>query len=126
MYDILTENNINLVEEAINDNKIIRYESYPCISYRDYENAELMWNLISANNVPITSYLKFASNSYGLISYGYYKAKNGNIYIVEAYINHITNIYIPSENIDCIKNVFNNNNNNKNNANSPTLNVAIN
>ena len=63
-----------------------------------------MWNLIQKSN--INDYYEFASNAFGMQSYGFYKANNGEIYIIEAFINEISKIYIPSKNIDCLKDLI--------------------
>lgn len=42
-------------------------------------------------------------------SFGFYKASNGQIYIIEAWMNEIVKVYIPSKNIACVKNLINDN-----------------
>jgi hypothetical protein len=99
----LSQNLIDIVEEAILSNKIMEMDTdnVPAISYRDYEDAETGWNIIknSENNF----YKQFASNGFGMSSYGFYKANNGNIYIIEAWVNELTKIYIPSKKWDCLQ-----------------------
>jgi hypothetical protein len=41
-------------------------------------------------------YIQYASNGFGFQSYGFYNANNGKIYIIEAYMNKISKIYVPS------------------------------
>ena len=98
---------IDITEEAILS-KLMPKETdkIPAISYRDYEDAENGWNLIknSENN----HYIQFASNGFGMSSYGFYKANNGEIYIIEAWVNEITRVYIPSKRWDCLQNVIKN------------------
>ena len=76
----------------------------PSISYQYYEDAESGWNTIknSENNY----YIQFASNGSGMSSYGFYKANNGEMYIIEAWVNNITRVYIPSKRWDCLQNVI--------------------
>jgi hypothetical protein len=85
---------IDITEEAIISH-INNTDNLPAISYRDYEEAENGWNIIK--NSEKNHYIQFASNGYGCQSYGFYKANNGIIYIIEAYMNEITNVYIPSK-----------------------------
>lgn len=97
---------IDLVETAILSNKLVPYGlDQPNISLKYYENAEIEWNIIK--NADINSYSQFASNACGLISYGFYKATNSKIYIIEAFLNEITYVYIASKNIDCLKDLIN-------------------
>ena len=99
---------IDITEEAILSDKLMPKDTdrIPAISYRDYEDAESGWNTIknSENNY----YIQFASNGYGMSSYGFYKANNGEIYIIEAWVNNITRVYIPSKRWDCLQNVIKN------------------
>ena len=97
----LSQNLIDIVEEAILSDKIMDTDNVPAISYRDYEDAETGWNIIknSENNF----YKQFASNGFGMSSYGFYKANNGNIYIIEAWVNELRKIYIPSKKWDCLQ-----------------------
>lgn len=98
MFSSLSEYNIDLAEKAILSTKLVNDIS-PCISCRDYELAHKSWKLINKTDTPCTSYILFASNAFGFTSFGFYKAKNGNVYIIEAYINEIQKIYIPNENM---------------------------
>jgi hypothetical protein len=41
-----------------------------------------------------------------MYSYGFYKANNGKIYIIEAWDNNITKVYIPSKKWDCLTNII--------------------
>ena len=80
-------------------------DSVPAISYRDYEEAETGWNIIK--NSEKNHYIQFASNGFGYQSYGFYKANNGKIYIIAAWMNEISKVYIPSKKWDCLQNVIN-------------------
>ena len=94
---------IDITEEAIISH-INNTDNLPAISYRDYEEAENGWNIIK--NSEKNHYIQFASNGYGCQSYGFYKANNGKIYIIEAYMNEITKVYIPSKKWDCLQNII--------------------
>lgn len=94
---------IDITEQAVQNE--IATDDLPQISYRDYEDAENGWNIIK--NSEKNHYIQFASNGFGYQSFGFYKANNGKIYIIQAYMNNITKVYIPSEKWDCLKNVIN-------------------
>ena len=102
----LSQQLIDITEQAILSNKLMPKDTdkLPAISYRDYEDAESAWNIIKNNEK--NYYLQFASNGAGMCSYGFYKANNGKIYIIEAWVNEITKVYIPSKKWDCLKNVM--------------------
>jgi hypothetical protein len=97
---------IDITEDAILSDKLMSKDTdnVPAISYRDYEDAETGWNIIT--NSEKNHYIQFASNGYGMESYGFYKANNGKIYIIQAWVNEISKVYIPSKNWDCLKNCF--------------------
>jgi hypothetical protein len=99
---------IDITEQAILSNKLMPKDTdnLPAISYRDYGDAEFGWNIIK--NSEKNYYLQFASNGAGMCSYGFYKANNGKIYIIEAWVNEITKVYIPSKKWDCLQNVIKN------------------
>jgi hypothetical protein len=98
---------IDITEEAIS-NKLMPKDTdkLPAISYRDYEDAEIGWNIIK--NAEKNCYIQFASNGAGISSYGFYKANNGEIYIIEAWANEITRVYIPSKDWHCLQDLINN------------------
>jgi len=85
----LSENNIELVECFIKNNK--HNITFPCLSYNDIEGAQYFYNQIK--EMPVTSYTLFASNACGYTSYGFYKSKENKIYIIEAYVNNIISYY---------------------------------
>lgn len=89
---MLSEENIKLVENFINNNNCDNL--YPNLSFNDVENAKLCYQEIK--NLPITSYILFGSNAFGMTSYGFYKTKDDKIYIIEAYINKISKYYNPN------------------------------
>jgi hypothetical protein len=105
MTNTLSEEYINAAEQAILSDKLVPKDtSTPSISYQYYDDAENEWKLIQNDN--INSYRQFASNGMGMTSYGFYKANNGKIYIIEAFLNKISKIYLPSKRIDCLRNII--------------------
>lgn len=105
-----SEEMINITEAAIMSDKLVSkdYDNLPAISCSDYDTAETGWKTI--NNSDKNYYLQFASNAGGFTSYGFYKANNGEIYIIEAWVNMITKVYIPSKKWDCLKNIISDDN----------------
>jgi hypothetical protein len=103
---VLSERNIELAEKFILENsvKIIGASLSIC----DIENGKICFEQIK--NMPPTSYTLFGSNAYGMTSYGFYKAKNEQIYIIEAFCNNINAYYDPkiygfvSENVSVVTN----------------------
>lgn len=98
-----SQKRIDITEEAV-QNDINTTDHLPQISYRDYNDAENGWNIIK--NSEKNHYIQFASNGSGYQSYGFYKANNEKIYIIEAWMNNITKVYIPSKKWDCLQNVI--------------------
>ena len=98
---------IDITEEAILSDKLMSKDTdnVPAISFRDYEDAENGWNFIK--NSEKNYYIQFASNGFGMSSYGFYKANNGKIYIIEAWVNQITRVYIPSKDWNCLQHLIN-------------------
>lgn len=75
-------------------------DSFPIncsISMEHHECLREKWILIQDDE--INSYHQFASNGYGMQSFGFYKANNGKIYIIDAFMNDIRKIYLVTE--DC-------------------------
>ena len=103
----LDEELITKVEEAIQSDMLCS-ENEICISCRYYQDAAETWKLIK--NSEKNSYKYFASEGNGMTSYGFYKANNGEIYIIEAWVNMITKVYIPSKKWDCLKNIISDDN----------------
>ena len=103
---------IEAAEQALLSDVLVPEESnnVPSISCQYYDYAIEMWNDINKEDVPLNTYLQFASNAMGMRSYGYYKANNGKIYIIEAFMNEITDIYVPSNKIECLTKTLNNKN----------------
>lgn len=105
---VLNTKLIELIEQEILSGKLITdcNDDNLSISYKYYERAESKWKLITQEDAPIHSYHLFAENAYGMTSYGFYKAKNGKIYIIVAYIDNITQIYIPSKKCHFLQNLI--------------------
>lgn len=107
-FDLLSKNNIDRAENAINSDKLQPIENnYKLsISYQYYDDAEIGYKEMIKESTPVTSYFRFAGNGYGYQSYGFYKAKNGNVYILDTSMEHINGVFIPDKNIDCFKNII--------------------
>ena len=88
---------IDSCEAAILSDKLMPkdYDNLPAISYSDYKSTKVGWKFI--NEADKNYYMQFASNASGFTSYGFYKANDGKIYIIEAYINEISRIYTPTK-----------------------------
>ena len=80
MSRFLSEENINLVEEFISSQE--PSGSMPNISETDREQTINDWKTINLPETLCTSYLQFASNANGMISYGFYKTMKNEIYII--------------------------------------------
>ena len=91
MSRFLSEENINLVEEFISSQE--PSGSMPNISETDREQTINDWKTINLPETLCTSYLQFASNANGMISYGFYKTMKNEIYIIEAYCSIIRKYY---------------------------------
>lgn len=96
----LEEELIIKTEEAIKSDMLDTTNDL-CISCQYYRNAVETWKLIK--NSEKNSYKQFASNGAGMTSYGFYKANDGQIYIIEAFMNDITSVYLASTNINFLK-----------------------
>lgn len=99
-----SEELINITEAAIISDKLVPKDcdNVPAISCSDYYTAETGWKII--NKCDKNYYLQFGSNAGGFTSYGFYKANNGQIYIIEAWVNEIKKVYVPTKNWDCLTN----------------------
>ncbi len=107
-FSNLSQYNIEMVEKAIKSDKLLSNEMNKniSISYQYYDLAELSYKEMIKEETPATSYCRFASNAYGYQVYGFYKAIDGTIYIVDTYMENINNLYIPDKNIDCLKHIL--------------------
>lgn len=87
----LSSSNIELAEKFIVENTIKSTPS--ALSNNDIEYGKECFGEIQT--LEPTSYMLFGSNAYGYTSYGFYKAKNNNIYVIEAFCNDIVSYYDP-------------------------------
>lgn len=81
----LSASNILITENFIKNNEPM--EVYPLI--KEYDKQTAIDYLAEIRNLPVESYLQFGEASLGMISYGYYKAQNGQIYILRAFCNDL-------------------------------------
>lgn len=104
----LSQHNINRVEDAIKSSKLqpIEKNFNLSISYQYYDLASTSYKEMLKQETHVTNYCQFAANGMGYQSYGFYKSIDGNIYIVDTFLEEINNIYIPDKNIDCLKHFF--------------------
>jgi hypothetical protein len=103
MQQKLSEYYINKVEDFIvNHNP---NNEYPAITYYDREQAIDDWNTINSPETTTSSYFRFAENAFGMVVYGFYKAKNGKIYIINSYCNKIQCYYNIDSNWTFITNI---------------------
>ena len=86
----LSNNHIELIEQFIASNSPSDNDSLPAISERDKDDVISDWKTINDPNTPETTYLQFASNAQGMSSFGFYKSRNGSIFMVSAFCNKIT------------------------------------
>jgi hypothetical protein len=91
MSRYLSKENVDIVEEFIQSNKPTN--DMPNISEKDREQTIADWKNINEQETPCNSYLQFANNANGMISYGFYKTTKGEIYIVESYCSVIRRYY---------------------------------
>ena len=105
--DNLSERNIERAEEAIKQKLNPIDKNYILsISNQYYDNAKICYKRMIKLTTPVTSYVRFAANGYGYQSYGFYKAKNGNVYIIDTFMEDINGVYIPNKNIDFLRNII--------------------
>jgi hypothetical protein len=97
---------IDAAEEAIlSDSNNTDYSSLNCqISLDDYDCLREKWVLIQDDE--INSYHQFASNGCGMHSFGFYKANNGKIYIIDGFLNEIRNVYIVTKKFQFISDLL--------------------
>jgi hypothetical protein len=103
----LSNENIVLAEEAILSDKLkpISKNYMLSISLEYYELAKLGYLEMIQEETPVTSYMKFAFNGGGMQCYGFYKAKNGTVYVIDSFMNNISGVYIPDKNMDCLRDI---------------------
>ena len=102
----LSQRHVAEAEKAILSD-INTSDSFPIncsISLEDYECLREKWILIQDDE--INSYHQFASNANGTQSFGFYKANNGQFYIIEAFINDIRKVYSVTKNCHFIRDLI--------------------
>lgn len=99
MSRFLSDTTINILEQYIQENQ--PSEILPAISECHREQAITDWNTINAQETLPTTYLHFANSAYGMTSYGFYKTRDGRIFLVNAFCGEITAYYkvLPNWNI---------------------------
>lgn len=107
-FNELSQENINIVENAIISDKLQPIENNYnlSISFSDYDFAQIGYKEFIKETTPNTSYFIFGGNAYGMQAYGLYKSKDGNIYIIDSFLGEIKRVFIPNKNIDCYKNII--------------------
>lgn len=87
----LSESNIELAENFISCNKL--KTNRPALSIADIEfGIECYQKILSSSP---TSYMLFGSNAFGMTSYGLYKTRSGQVYVIEAFCNSIVGYHTP-------------------------------
>jgi hypothetical protein len=87
----LSESNIELAENFISAN--VAKTIGVLLSICDIDYGVICFEQIKT--MEPTSYVQFGSNACGYSSYGFYKTKNEQIYIIEAFCNNIVAYYEP-------------------------------
>lgn len=107
-FDKLSLSNIDKVEEALQTDKLQSIEdNYKVsISFQYFAFAKLGYTEMLKETTKVTSYLQFAFNAGGMRTYGFYKAKNSKIYIIDSWLGDIENIFIPDKNIECFMDII--------------------
>lgn len=82
---------IESVEKFIKNNICI--QDYPAISLHNSDQILEYWINISKEDTPLETYIQFSENAFGMVSYGFYKARNNKIYILNAYCNKLQCYY---------------------------------
>ncbi len=87
----LSESNIELAENFISCNQL--KTNIPALSICDVEfGIECYQQILSSSP---TSYIQFGSNAYGMSSYGLYKTRSNQVYVIEAFCNNIIGYFNP-------------------------------
>jgi hypothetical protein len=90
----LNSNYIQMAEDAIANHKFSDINDL-CISYHHYTNARDAYTIIKTATK--NSYIRFAENAMGMRAYGYYKANDENIYIIDSFMNNIEAVYVADD-----------------------------
>lgn len=94
MSRFLSETNINILEDFIQRNQ--PSSILPAISECYREQAIEDWKTINDNETLPTTYLHFANSAYGMTSYGFYKTRDGQIFLINAFCGELVAYFIVS------------------------------
>jgi hypothetical protein len=98
MSRFLSESNIELIENFIVSKQPTNSELLPAISECYREDAVKDWKSINDPETPNTSYFQFASDAFGMSSYGFYKSKCGQVFLINAFCNKLVSYYnVPDD-----------------------------
>lgn len=107
---VMVEEHIDMTEDIILNDKVYsinkNYMLNCNISLEYYDMAKEGYKEMIKEETLVTTYMNFAYNAGGMQCYGFYKAKNGKVYIIDSFINNIRGIFIPDKNIDCLRDVI--------------------
>jgi hypothetical protein len=90
----LNRNYIQMAEDAIANHKFSDINDL-CISCHHYTNVKDAYTIIKTATK--NSYIRFAENAMGMRAYGYYKANDENIYIIDSFMNNIEAVYVADD-----------------------------
>lgn len=93
MSRFLSEENIQLLENFIATNQPLSSNFLPCISEKFREDAIRDWKSINDPETLPTTYLQFADSANGMTSYGFYKTRDGQIFLITAFCCKLTSYY---------------------------------
>lgn len=93
MQNLLSQENIELIENFIATNEQHSSDFLPAISEKYREYAIESWNYINDIQTSPTSYIQFAEGAYGMSSYGFYKSKNERVFLINAFCNQPISYY---------------------------------
>ena len=85
----LSASYVQITENFIRDHEPM--EVYPLI--KEYDKEMAIDCLAEIKDLPVESYLQFGEASLGMISYGYYKSRNEQLYILRAFCNELQFYY---------------------------------
>ncbi len=85
---------VQMAEDAIANHKLSDINDL-CISCHHYTNARDAYMIIKTATK--NSYVRFAENAMGMRAYGYYKANDENIYIIDSFMNNIEAVYVVDD-----------------------------
>ena len=98
MSQFLSKSNVELLENFIASNQACSSDFLPAISEYYREDAIKDWETINDPETPVTSYLQFAYAALGMTSYGFYKTRDGRIFLINAFCSQISAYYTVTSN----------------------------